>query len=54
MNTALSEMKMENTKYSYLRKIENHTNALAVHLLDSSETTQTEKIHRPNSIDRPE
>jgi hypothetical protein len=37
-NTALSEVKKWNTKH--LRKLENHTNALAVNLLDNSETTQ--------------
>jgi hypothetical protein len=39
MNTVLSEMKKWNTKY--LRKLENHTNALAVNLVDNIET-----IHR--------
>jgi hypothetical protein len=33
----------------YLRKFENHTNALAVNLLDNSEPEQTEKIHSPIS-----
>jgi hypothetical protein len=47
MNTVLSEIKKWITKY--LNKLENHANALAVNLLDNSETTQTEKIHRPNS-----
>jgi hypothetical protein len=47
MNTVLSEINKRNTKY--LNKLESHTNALAVNLLDNSETTQTEKIHRPNS-----
>jgi hypothetical protein len=42
MKTVYSEIKKWNTKY--LRKLENHTNALAVNLLDNSE-----KIHRPNS-----
>jgi hypothetical protein len=37
MNTVLSETKKWNAKY--LRKLENHTNALAVNLLDNSETT---------------
>jgi hypothetical protein len=37
MNTVLSEIKKWNTKY--LRKLENHTNAVAVNLLDNSETT---------------
>jgi hypothetical protein len=37
MNTVLSEIKKWNTKY--LRKLENHTNALAVNLLDNGETT---------------
>jgi hypothetical protein len=39
MNAVLSEIKKWNTKY--LRKLENHTNALAVNLLDNSETTHT-------------
>jgi hypothetical protein len=47
MNTVLSEIKKWNTKY--IRKLENHTNALAVNLLDNSETTLTDKIHRRNS-----
>jgi hypothetical protein len=38
MNTVLSEIKHWNTKY--LRKLENHTNALTVNLLDNSETTR--------------
>jgi hypothetical protein len=37
INTVLSEIKKWNTKY--LRKLENRTNALAVNLLDNSETT---------------
>jgi hypothetical protein len=37
MNTVLSEIKDWNTKY--LRKLENHTNAQALDLLDNSETT---------------
>jgi hypothetical protein len=37
MNTVFSEMKKWNTKY--LTKIENLTNALALNLLDNSETT---------------
>jgi hypothetical protein len=37
MNTVLSEIKKWDTQY--LRKPENHTNALAVNLLDNSETT---------------
>jgi hypothetical protein len=37
MNRVLSEIKKSNTKY--LRKLENHSNALAVNLLDNSETT---------------
>jgi hypothetical protein len=37
MNTVLSEIKKWNTKC--LRKLENETNALAVNLLDNSETT---------------
>jgi hypothetical protein len=37
INTVLSETKKWTTKY--LRKLENHANALAVNLLDNSETT---------------
>jgi hypothetical protein len=37
MNTVISEIKEWNTKY--LRKLENHTNALAVNLLDNSKNT---------------
>jgi predicted RNase H-like nuclease (RuvC/YqgF family) len=37
MNTVLSEIKKWNNKY--LRKLENHINALAVNLLDNSENT---------------
>jgi hypothetical protein len=47
MNTVLSENIKLNIKY--LRKLENHSNALGVNLLDNSGTTQTEQIHRPNS-----
>jgi hypothetical protein len=42
MNTVLSEINKWNTKH--LRKSENHTNALAVNLVDKNKTTQTEKI----------
>jgi hypothetical protein len=53
MNTVLSEIKMWNTKY--LRKLENHTNALAVNLLDNSETTQILEIYTVLTLpDRPE
>jgi hypothetical protein len=38
MDTVLSEIKKWNTKY--LRKLENHTNAPAVNLLDNRETTE--------------
>jgi hypothetical protein len=38
MNTVLSGIKKWNTKY--LRKLETHSNALAVNLLENSETTQ--------------
>jgi hypothetical protein len=37
MNTVLSEIKKWNTKC--LRKVENHTNPLAVNILDNSKTT---------------
>jgi hypothetical protein len=42
MNTMLSEGKKWCAKY--LRKLENHSNAIPVNLLDNSKTTQTEKI----------
>jgi hypothetical protein len=45
--TDLREIKNWNTKY--LSRSESNTDALRVNLLDNSETTQTEKIHRPNS-----
>jgi hypothetical protein len=41
MNKLLNETRVWNTKQ--LRKSENHTNALAVYLLDNSETTYTQK-----------
>jgi hypothetical protein len=41
MNTVLSEIKEWNTKY--LRKLETHTYALVVNLLDKSETTHVLK-----------
>jgi hypothetical protein len=37
MNIVISEIKKWNTKY--LRKLENHTNALTVNLLDNSKAT---------------
>jgi hypothetical protein len=37
--TVLSDIKKWNTKY--FRKLENHTNVLAVNLLHNSEATQT-------------
>jgi hypothetical protein len=43
MNTVLTEIKKWNPRY--LRKLQNHTNAIAVNLLD----TQTENILRSNS-----
>jgi hypothetical protein len=53
MNTMLSEIKKWNTKY--LRKLENHTNALEVNLLDNSETTHGLKRYTVLSLpDRPE
>jgi hypothetical protein len=53
MNTVLSEIKKWNTKY--LRKLENHTNALAVNLLDNSETTHRLKRYTVFTVpDRPE
>jgi hypothetical protein len=47
MNTVFSEIKKRSTKC--LSKLENHTNALAVNLLDNSEIIHRLKIHRPNS-----
>jgi hypothetical protein len=53
MNTVLSEIKKWSTKY--LRKLENHTNAIAVNLLHNSETTHTLKRHTFLTLpDRPE
>jgi hypothetical protein len=53
MNTVLIEIKKWYTKY--LRTLENHINALAVNLLDNSETTQRLKIYTVLSLpDRPE
>jgi hypothetical protein len=53
MNTVLSEIKKLNTKY--LRELENHTNALAVNLLDNSETRHRLKRYKVNTLpDRPE
>jgi hypothetical protein len=53
MNTVLSEIKKWNTKY--LRKLVNHTNALALNLQDNSETTH--RLERETVLtlpDRPE
>jgi hypothetical protein len=53
INTVLSEIKKWNTKY--LRKLENYTNALAVNVLDNSETTHRLKRYTVLSLpDRPE
>jgi hypothetical protein len=53
MNTALSEIRKWNTKY--FRKLENHTNALAVNLLHNSETTHRLKRYTGLTLpDRPE
>jgi hypothetical protein len=53
MNTVLSEIKEQNTKY--LRKLENHTNVLALNLLDNSETTHRLKRYTVLTLqDRPE
>jgi hypothetical protein len=53
MNTVLSEIKKWNAKY--LRKLENHINALAVNLLDNSETTHRLNKHTVLTLsDRPE
>jgi hypothetical protein len=53
MNTLIGEIKMWKTKY--LRKSDNYTNALAVNLLDNSETTHRLKRYTvPTLPDRPE
>jgi hypothetical protein len=53
MNTVLNEIKTRNTKY--LRKLESHTNALAVNLLDNRETTHKLKRYTVLTLpDRPE
>jgi hypothetical protein len=53
MNTVLSEVKKWNTKY--LRKLENHTNALALNLLGNSKTTHGLKKYTALTLpDRPE
>jgi hypothetical protein len=53
MNTVLSEIKSWNARY--LRKLENNTNALAVNLLENSETTHRLKIYTAVTLpDRPE
>jgi hypothetical protein len=53
MNTMLSEIKKWNTKY--LRKLENHTIALAVKLVDNSKTTHRLKRYTVLTLlDRPE
>jgi hypothetical protein len=53
MNTVLSEIEKWNTRY--LRKLENHTNALVVNLLDNSETTHRLKRYTVLTLpDRPE
>jgi hypothetical protein len=53
MNTALSEIKKWITKY--LRKLENHTNALAVNLVDNSKTTHRLKRYTFLTLpDRPD
>jgi hypothetical protein len=53
MNTVLSEIKEWNIKH--LSNLENHTNALAVNLLDNSETTHRLKRYTVLTLaDRPE
>jgi hypothetical protein len=53
VNTVLREIKKWNTEY--IRKLENHTNALAVNLLDNSETTHRLKRYTVLTLlDRPE
>jgi hypothetical protein len=49
----IGQIRKWNTKY--LRKLENHTNALAVNLLDKSETTHRLKRYTVLTLpDRPE
>jgi hypothetical protein len=53
MNTVLSEIKRGRTKY--FRKLENHTNAMAVNVLKNSETTHRLKMYTVLTLaDRPE
>jgi HAMP domain-containing protein len=53
MNTVLSAMKKWNTQH--LRKLENHTNALAANLPDNSETTHRLERYTVLALpDRPE
>jgi hypothetical protein len=53
LNATYFLVKEWNTKY--LRKLENHTNALAVNLLDNSETTHRLKRYTVLTLpDRPE
>jgi hypothetical protein len=53
MNTVLNEIKKWIAKY--LRKLENHNNALAVNLLDNSETTHRLKSYTVLTLpDRPD
>jgi hypothetical protein len=52
MNTVLSEIEKWTTKY--LRKLENHINALAVNLPDNSETTHRLKYPALTLPERPE
>jgi hypothetical protein len=50
MNTVLSEIKIWSAKY--FSKLENHTNALAVNLLDNSETTH--RLKRYSVLTQPD
>jgi hypothetical protein len=53
MNTMLTEIQKWNTKY--LRKLGNHTTAIAVNLLDNSETARIQKRYTGLTLpDRPE
>jgi hypothetical protein len=53
MNAILSEINKWNTQY--LKKLENHSNALALNLLDNSETTHRLRRYTALTIpDRPE
>jgi Iap family predicted aminopeptidase len=52
MNTVLSEIKKRNTKY--LRKCENHTNALAVNQLREDKSDTTHRLKRYTVLTLPD